>query len=66
MTSPELHDWPASDPKFRRSEVSAVVGSGDAVWERAAGDVLRWRVKTARRRSSCTATATKCISRCDR
>ncbi|WP_104089522.1 DUF1990 family protein [Cryobacterium sp. N19] len=47
MTSPELHDWPASDPKFRRSEVSAVVGSGDAVWERAAGDVLRWRVKTA-------------------
>ncbi|WP_241980777.1 DUF1990 domain-containing protein [Cryobacterium sp. Hh11] len=47
MTSPDLRDWPASDPRFRRSEVSAVVGRGDAVWERAARDVLRWRVKTA-------------------
>jgi uncharacterized protein (UPF0548 family) len=47
MTLPELRDWPASDPRFRRSEASAVVGRGDAVWERAAGDVLRWRVKTA-------------------
>lgn len=47
MTSPELRDWPSSDRGYRRSEVSAVVGSGDAVWERAARDVLRWRVKTA-------------------
>ena len=47
MTSPELREWPSSDRRYRRSEVSAVVGSGDAVWQRAAGDVLRWRVKTA-------------------
>lgn len=47
MTSPELGGWPPSDPEYRRSEISAVVGSGDAVWERATRDVLRWRVKTA-------------------
>lgn len=47
MTSPELREWHPSDRRYRRSEVSAVVGSGDAVWERAARDVLRWRVKTA-------------------
>ena len=46
MTSPELRGWPASDRRFSRSEVSAVVGSGDAVWERVTRDVLRWRVKT--------------------
>ena len=47
MTSPELRDWPSSDRGYRRSEVSAVVGRGDAVWERVTRDVLRWRVKTA-------------------
>lgn len=47
MTSPDLRRWPASDRKFRRSEVTAVVGNGDAVWKRAANEVLRWRVKTA-------------------
>lgn len=47
MTSPELREWPPSNPGYRRSEVSAVVGSGDAVWERVTRDVLRWRVKTA-------------------
>lgn len=47
MTRPELGHWPASNSAYRRLETSAVIGSGDAVWERAAGDVLRWRVKTA-------------------
>lgn len=47
MTSPEHGDWPASDLRYRRSEVTAVVGNGNAVWERATRDVLRWRVKTA-------------------
>jgi uncharacterized protein (UPF0548 family) len=47
MTSPELRDWPPSDPAYRRSEVSAVIGSGDAVWERAIRAVLTWGVKTA-------------------
>jgi uncharacterized protein (UPF0548 family) len=47
MTHPELRAWPPSDRRYRRSEVSAVVGRGDAVWERATRDVLRWRVKTA-------------------
>jgi len=47
VTSPERAAWTASARGYRRSEVSAVVGHGDAVWERAAQDVLRWRVKTA-------------------
>jgi uncharacterized protein (UPF0548 family) len=47
VTSPDLRRWPPSDRKYRRSEVTAVVGSGDLVWQRAATDVLRWKVKTA-------------------
>lgn len=47
MTTPDLQVWPSTDPRFSRSEVSALVGRGGAVWERAARDVLRWRVKTA-------------------
>ncbi|MGA7204033.1 MAG: DUF1990 family protein [Specibacter sp.] len=47
MTSPELPAWPPSDGDYRRSEVTAVVGRCDALWERAAGDILRWKVKTA-------------------
>lgn len=47
MTSPDLRRWLPSDRKYRRSEVTAVVGRGDDVWQRAASDVLRWRVKTA-------------------
>jgi uncharacterized protein (UPF0548 family) len=47
MTNPELREWPPSDSRYSRSEVSAVIGNGDAVWERAVRDVLRWRVKTA-------------------
>lgn len=47
MTNPELPVWPSSDKLFSRSEVSAIVGTGDAVWALATRDVLRWRVKTA-------------------
>lgn len=47
MTSPDLRRWPPSDRKYRRSEVTAILGSGDLVWQRAASDVLRWKVKTA-------------------
>lgn len=47
MTNPDLGQWPPSDGRYRRSEVSAVVGRGDTVWERATGDVLRWKVKTS-------------------
>lgn len=47
MTDPGLRSWPPSDSRFRRSDVSAPIGRGDAVWERAVHDVLRWRVKTA-------------------
>ncbi len=36
-----------SDSPFRRSDVSARIGRGDAVWERVTHDVLRWKVKTA-------------------
>lgn len=47
MTSPALSNWPPSDSGYRRSEVSAVIGHGEAAWERAAAAVLRWGVKTA-------------------
>src|SRR5690606_21370878 len=47
MTSPEQHEWPPTDRSHRRSEVSTVIGHGDAVWARASSDVLRWKVKTA-------------------
>lgn len=47
MTCPELHAWPPTGQGYRRSEVSAVVGRGDAVWERATREVLLWGVKTA-------------------
>jgi uncharacterized protein (UPF0548 family) len=63
MTSPELRGWPASDRRFSRSEVSAVVGSGDAVWERVTRDVLRWRVKTE---SGFAVDSTRPVSRGDR
>ena len=47
MTAPGLADWPdGRSDRFRRAEVSAVIGSGDAVWRRATSDVLRWKVKT--------------------
>lgn len=47
MTSPELRDWPSTARGYRRSDVSAVVGRGATVWDRATRDVLLWRVKTA-------------------
>ncbi|MHA7304098.1 DUF1990 family protein [Arthrobacter sp. TMN-49] len=47
MTSPVLHQWPSSSSQHRHSEVSAVVGTGVSVWERATFAVLRWRVKTS-------------------
>lgn len=47
MTCPDLPDWPPTDRSHRQSEISALIGRGDAVWERAAHDVLRWGVKTA-------------------
>lgn len=46
MTMPEAPVWGASDPAYRRSEVSAVVGQGDADWTRIVPELLRWRVKT--------------------
>ncbi|WP_307608202.1 DUF1990 family protein [Pseudarthrobacter sp. W1I19] len=46
MTRPHQDQWPPSDHKYRRSEVNGFVGSGDAVWHRAAHEVLRWKLKT--------------------
>lgn len=46
-TSLALRDWPPSDAHYRRPEISAIVGNGDAVWEHATHEVLRWGVKTA-------------------
>jgi uncharacterized protein (UPF0548 family) len=47
MTSPHLDQWPPSDRKYRRSELTALIGSGDAVWQRVVREVLLWKVKTA-------------------
>lgn len=47
MTSPESIDWRPGETGHRRSDVSAVIGHGEAVWKRASSDVLSWRVKTA-------------------
>lgn len=47
MTDPHLPRWPGTTSRaFRRSEVSARIGSGDAAWARASHEVLRWGVKT--------------------
>ncbi|MEN2737971.1 DUF1990 domain-containing protein [Microbacterium sp. X-17] len=47
MTDPANPAWSGETPAaFRRSEVSAIVGFGDAAWRCAAHDVLRWVVKT--------------------
>jgi uncharacterized protein (UPF0548 family)/ligand-binding SRPBCC domain-containing protein len=46
-TDPASPVWPVDEQSpFRRSEVSALIGRGDRLWERAAQDVMRWRVKT--------------------
>lgn len=47
MTVPHLEYWPPSDRKYRRAEVSSVIGSSDADWDRVAREVLHWKVKTA-------------------
>ncbi|WP_209747733.1 MULTISPECIES: DUF1990 family protein [Micrococcaceae] len=47
MTSPHLDQWTLSDHNYRRSEVTAFVGSGDVVWQRVAQEVLLWKIKTA-------------------
>ncbi|MRG58406.1 DUF1990 family protein [Agromyces sp. CFH 90414] len=45
-TRPGEPRWPATGAGYRRSEISATIGSGDALWERATTDLMRWRVKT--------------------
>ncbi len=46
-TDPWSPTWPSAEQgPFRRSEVSAIIGRGDALWRRAARDVLLWKVKT--------------------
>ncbi|WP_371203498.1 DUF1990 family protein [Microbacterium sp. BWT-B31] len=46
-THPQSPAWAADESApFRRSEVSALIGHGDEVWDRATHDVLRWKVKT--------------------
>lgn len=46
MTTPSIPTWRGTDPAFRRSEVTARIGYGEEVWDRAASDVLLWKVKT--------------------
>lgn len=47
MTSPHLDQWPPTDARYRRSEVTALIGSGDVAWRRATHAVMLWGVKTA-------------------
>ncbi|SFS00669.1 Uncharacterized protein, UPF0548 family [Agrococcus baldri] len=47
MTDLRLPAWPLRNQgRLRRSEVSARIGSGDELWQRASCDLLHWRVKT--------------------
>lgn len=46
MTHPELGVWPAKKGKYRQTQVSSFIGSGDAFWERVTAEVLNWKVKT--------------------
>lgn len=55
MTVPAVSVWPSTDPQYNRSEVSALIGSGQRVWEQARSDVLTWQVK---RRSGFNVNAT--------
>lgn len=46
-TDPASPVWPAdASAPHRRHESTTLIGRGDAVWERAVRDVLRWEVKT--------------------
>ncbi|GAA4155226.1 DUF1990 domain-containing protein [Gryllotalpicola daejeonensis] len=46
-TYPELAVWPAdAGGRYRRSEISAVVGDGDSAWKRCRDALLHWGVKT--------------------
>ena len=51
LTQPHLEvwsrdAWQSGAGGFRRFEKTVVLGEGDALWDRAAADVLLWRVKT--------------------
>ena len=46
-TEPASPTWAANDASiFRRSAVTALLGTGDALWERVTRDILHWKVKT--------------------
>lgn len=45
-TRPADAQWRDAPPGYRRWERSTVLGTGDAVWEWASTEVLRWGVKT--------------------
>lgn len=47
MTTPDRLYWAPTDHRYRRSGISVIVGTGEALWERATREVLRWGVKTA-------------------
>ena len=46
LTQPHLDVWRPEAGLLRRFEKTVALGDGDALWERAAADVLLWRVKT--------------------
>lgn len=46
-TEPGMDAWEPGDTfPFRHAESTTLIGRGDATWERATRDVLRWAVKT--------------------
>lgn len=45
-TAPDLIDWPATPPQWRRHEQVWLVGQGTRLWRRASADVMRWKIKT--------------------
>ena len=46
LTTPARSDWSLTHSGYRVSSETALLGTGDELWQRARADVLRWKVKT--------------------
>ncbi|WP_258068846.1 DUF1990 domain-containing protein [Arthrobacter sp. N199823] len=46
LTTPARSDWSWGHGDYRGQSETALLGTGDELWERVRADVLRWKVKT--------------------
>ncbi|MDJ0313455.1 DUF1990 domain-containing protein [Arthrobacter sp. H35-D1] len=63
LTTPARSDWSLTHNGYRVSHEAALLGTGDALWQRVCADVLCWKVKT---RSGFTVNAPGPVSAGDR